>query len=179
MTKSARRLLVAYLALVVAGLGYLNWWQANTHIDISPLITEPAGDTLKTDAGAIGAPQAIVPTLAQLTETVARPVFRSDRRPLILEPSEEQALPVASEPDPSLVSPESLRLVGVMRSGTSARRALIRVAGTAAATWVETGAEVSGWTVEKIETDRVFFARNGDKAELKLFAPKPAEAPPK
>ena len=174
---TARRLLVAYLTVVVAGLGYLNWWQANTQIDISPIVTESAGDAAKPEAGASGAPQVVVPTLAQLTETVARPVFRSDRRPLVSKNSAEPPPAVAYEPDTSSTSPESLRLIGMMRSGKSARRALIRVAVTSAATWVEAGGEVSGWTIEKIEADRVFIARNGDKAELKLFAPKPTEAP--
>jgi hypothetical protein len=176
MTRSTRGLTVPYLALVVAGLCYLNWWQANTIIDIAPIAPEAANDAVPDSTQPVAPANDALKSLADFSETVSRPLFRSDRRPPVAKPAEMPA-PTVQEPPPALSPADSLRLVGMMRSGTSARRALIRVAGLPTATWVETGGEVGGWTVGKIEADRVLIERNGDKAELKLFAPKPVEAP--
>ena len=176
MTRSTRGLMVPYLALVVAGLCYLNWWQANTIIDIAPIVPESAGDALPEATQPVALANGGLNSLADFSETVTRPLFRSDRRQPAAKPAGKPA-PTVQEPPPVLSSADTLRLIGMMRSGTQARRALIRVAGLPNATWVETGGEIGGWTVGKIEADRVFIERNGDKAELKLFAAKPVDAP--
>jgi hypothetical protein len=176
MTQSSRSLLVPYLALVVAGLCVLNWWQATVPIDISPLVVEPFGDSGEMTTKPTNAANNKVPALSELAETLKRPIFRSDRRPPVAKPAEEK--PAASQELPvPAASADTLRLVGMMRSGTAARRALIRVAGLPNAEWVEVGGQVGGWTVGTIEKDRVIVQRNGDKAELKLFTPKPAANP--
>ncbi len=172
MKRSARRLVVPYLAAVVAGLTYLNWWQASTPVDTSP-ITPAASEANETVVNADAATGNGVPPLTELTETLRRPLFRSDRRPPAAKPADLNT-PTAVEPTLETAA-DQLRLVGMMRSGSSARRALIRVTGLPTAAWVEVGGDVGGWTVGKIETDRVFIERNGDKAELKLFAPKPPQ----
>ena len=172
MKSAAHRTQLPYLAIVVAGLAYLNWWQASTPIDVSPLHSEPpaeiaavANEPSEPDAG-------VVHALADFTETVNRPLFRADRRP--------PAAPAAAQPGPAVqetaasTPADTMRVVGMMRSGTSARRALIRIAGLPGATWVETGGEIGGWTVDAIEADRVAIERNGERAELKLFGAKPA-----
>ena len=176
MTQSARRLAGPYLAVVVAGLCALNWWQANTPIDVSPIMPELVGEAAPTGAKPV-APDAGLNSLSDFSETVTRPVFRSDRH----QPAAKSTVPAATvnqEPAVPFANADTLRLVGMMRSGSSAQRALIRVAGMPNAAWVEVGGEVGGWTVGKIETDRVLIERNGDKAELRLFAPKPAAAAP-
>lgn len=175
MTRSERGLAVPYLALVVAGLCYLNWWQATTIIGIAPIVVEPTGDAAPISAQPVAPASDALKSLADFSETVTRPLFRSDRRPPVSKPSETPASTV-QEPPPVLSSADTLRLIGMMRSGTQARRALIRVAGLPNATWVETGGEIGGWTVGRIEADRVLIERNGDKAELKLFASKPVDA---
>ncbi len=177
MTTSSRGLIVPYLAVVVAGLCYLNWWQANAPIDISPVVPAPGEDTGQQAHTASGTIARTDPALQELSETLARPIFRSDRRPAAAKPVETSA-PAAQEQPPPQSSVDTLRLVGMMRSGTSAQRALIRVAGLPNAEWVEVGGQIGGWTVGKIEPDRVLVKRNGDTAELKLFAPKPAGATP-
>ena len=176
MTRSKRGLTVPYLALVVAGLCYLNWWQANSIIDIAPIVPEPAHDAGPDLAQPLAPAKDALKSLADFSQTVSRPLFRSDRRPPVAKPT-EQPPPTIQEQPAAPSSADTLRLIGMMRSGTSARRALIRVAGLPTATWVETGGEIGGWTVGKIEADRVMIQRNGDKAELKLFTPKPVEAP--
>ena len=178
MSSPSRRLIVPYLALVVAGLCYLNWWQATAPIDVSPVLPEknatPQPDRVKNP----GTPPQSERSLAELSETVQRPLFRSDRRPP--QPARPETKPAAeSAPTATPVSSaDTLRFIGLMRSGTSAQRALIRVAGLPTAEWVEVGGEVGGWTVGKIEPDRVLVKRNGDTAELKLFTLKPASSTP-
>lgn len=173
MTTSTRGLLIPYLAVVVAGLCYLNWWQANKDIAISPI--GPGSIDVASDTGnkPAAVPTRRVPALSDLSETITRPVFRSDRRLLIAKPI-KVAAPSAQEPPQPQASVDTLRLVGMMRTGTSQRRALIRVAGVANAEWVEVGATIAGWTIAKIEKDGVEVNRNGEAGELKLFAPRAA-----
>jgi hypothetical protein len=175
MTSSSKGLIVPYLAVVVAGLCYLNWWQLNAPIDVSPIAPVEIEGAGSADGKPPSAAANKEPTLMELSETITRPVFRSDRKPFAAKPVEANA-PVTQEQPPPQASVDTLRLVGMMRTGTSAKRALIRVAGLPNAEWVEVGGEVGGWTVGKIETDRVLVKRNGDTAELKLFGPKPTDA---
>lgn len=172
MKRLARNLFVPYLALAIAGLGYLNWWLATSSVDISPIAPAgPSGSTAPSAQGLRLISEAHVQPLSELRETVMRPVFRPDRRPPGVMQAASEA-PAAPEMAPNQSPADNLKLVGMMRSGTSAQRALIRVAGLPDAAWVEVGAEIGGWTVGRIETDRVLIERNGDKAELKLFTPR-------
>ena len=177
MTKSSRRYLVPYLAVVAAGLAALNWGQATTPIDVTAIAPEPAAESAKPALEPATPAANSLRSLAELSETVMRPLFRSDRRPPAAKPAAETAPAQPPQATPQ-ASADTLRLVGMMRSGAQARRALIRVAGLPAALWVEKGGEISGWKVGSIEDDRVLIERNGDRAELKLFAPKPVDPPP-
>ena len=175
MSGATRGVLVPYLALVALGLGALNYWQANAPIDTSPVAVDSSGGPSPPKPVPAVEPPAELRSLNDLAETLARPLFRKDRRPPPSTP-QKTTLP-APEPAAPLASADSLRLIGMMRSGTAAGRALIRVAGNPQALWVDTGGEVGGWKIGRIEADRVLIERNGDKAELKLFAPKAIESP--
>lgn len=171
MTRSRQNVLIPYLAVVVAGLVGLNWWLATAPIDTSPIVPEPLTEVAAT--AEVPATSHIMPSLPTLSETLSRPLFRSDRRP-----PTAKVTPVNTTADAGAApapSADALRLVGMMRSGTSARRALIRVTGTPNAAWVEQGSEIGGWVIATINEDTVSLERNGDKAVLKLFQYKPAE----
>ncbi len=175
MSSSSRGLLVPYLSLVAAGLGFLNWWQANTPIDTTPIVPIENADTAPIAELSPARVQTDLRSLSELSETTRRPLFRSDRKPPASSTIEKSAPAPEAAVAAAPASADTLRLIGMMRSGNAAGRALIRVAGLPNAAWVEVGGEVGGWTVGKIEADRVLIERNGDRAELKLFAPNPAE----
>ena len=166
--------LIPYLAVVAAGLAGLNWWLATAPIDTSPIVPEPLAEVAATaDVPAVPNP---LPSLSALSETLSRPLFRSDRRPPTAKVSPAITASETAEVAPA-PSADALRLVGMMRSGTSAQRALIRVAGSPNASWVEKGGEIGGWVIATINEDTVSVERKGVKADLKLFQPKPAEPP--
>lgn len=179
MSQGSKSYFKIYMAALVAGLCYVNWWRASTPIDISPVVQNggAAADPDNSQQPAIVTKP--TPSLAKFSETLKRPLFRSDRRPPAEKPNERPAVE-ETQPVEAATSPDGLRFIGVMRSGASTQRALIRVGGAPLATWVEPGGGIGGWTLKSIETTRVVLQRNGESAELPLYvpnAPAPAAKP--
>lgn len=177
MSPSSKRFVTIYLATLVAGLGYLNWWRAATPIDISPIASSPASNPGQPNADPSADGVSPPLALADLTETIKRPLFRADRRPPAAAPKDKPEL-LEAAPAIEASTADGLRFIGTMRTGAATERALIRIAGNPAATWVEQGSGIGGWTVKAIEANRVILQRNGDTAELKLYVPGPTTAAP-
>ena len=163
------------LAGLVAALGLLNWKLAGMPVDISPLAVEAtADDPAKPAAGETPA-DAPRRSLAELSETVSRPLVHPTRRPVVVRPA-APAEPDAARapeppPEPAATPPSRLSLVGVMGTGGKRRRALIRPEGQPYGTWVDAGGEIDGWRLSAIEDNRVLIEKAGGKEELRLHAP--------
>ena len=96
---------------------------------------------------------------------VERPLFSTSRRP----PSEEPSL----EPSPSL----DFSLSGIVIS-TGQPSALVKLNVDAGPVRVREGEEVSGWMVERIESDRIVVRHGSMETELLLDFTAPAPPPP-
>ena len=96
---------------------------------------------------------------------VERPLFSTSRRP----PSEEPSL----EPSPSL----DFSLSGIVIS-TGQPSALVKLNVDAGPVRVREGEEVSGWMVERIESDRILVRHGSMETELLLDFTAPAPPPP-
>jgi hypothetical protein len=180
MASSSQRLATLFMALLVAGLVALNWQLAQAPIDVTAIA--PPLDT-GSEPASVTPPDSTLPRLqsvSELPETLARPLFQPDRRPLeakaksIAEPQPEPAPSIQAAPEPPPPSADGFRLVGMMRMGEKDKRVLIRSPSSAQAKWLAAGAEIDGWRVDLIGKDRVLLTKDRGEAELLLHAA-PAE----
>ena len=180
MKRKGRSLLVFLLFAGAGWLAVLDWRLWNAPVDTSPLkpdaMVETSSASTPHTPNTVAGPRA----LAELTETLARPLFNATRRPkppaekpAATPPSQpEAAAGVTEAPATAVEKPAGLRLVGMMRTVGQARRALIRSGENARAVWVELGDEVGGWRVDRIESDKVVVEKGTSRAELQLYAPR-------
>jgi hypothetical protein len=161
--------------VALAGLGYANWHALAEPVDTSPVVVEA------TIANAAGDEHAtlIEPkqlALADLAETLTRPLFYAGRRPIskINNSLAVAAAPVQiSEPaKPDVFSPPiaNLRLIGILSDDQSSQQVLIQSETGSPATWQRVGAEVDGWRVKEIAAEHVVVEASGKRAVLKLHA---------
>jgi hypothetical protein len=161
---------IVLLAGAIGMLLALNWFLFRNPVDISPI------DQAKGTTNAPVAPNLKLATpldnksAAQFAEAVNRPLFNPDRRPV------KREVTAADSVDPQ---PSELQLVGVMKSGRSGARALIRASGTQAGKWIAEGEQFNGWTLRNIGERSVVVEAGGRSHQLTLGAPRrqPEEAP--
>ena len=165
-----------FLTAALATLGYANWMAATSAIETAPIAV--AANASDPDVARLDDRPATAPALAQLNETLARPLFSATRRPKILE-QVSAADPVIAPPPAkteTVQPPAKLRLLGTMRIGTAAQRALIEREGQAEsstrARWVAVGGDVDGWRVTAIGRDSVEVETAGERTTLKLYPAK-------
>jgi hypothetical protein len=160
---------------VLAGLGYTNWLAFTEPIDTAPL--------MRTAALAATAGNAVSPViepkqvaLADLGETLTRPLFYASRRPLsklenkpVVTAASVQAIdPVKSEVTP--VPNANLRLLGILRNDESTQSVLIQSGNGSPAKWHAVGSEIDGWRVTGISADHAVVEASGTKAVLQLHS---------
>ena len=111
-------------------------------------------------------------SLDRLRDTVRRPLFEKQRRPVVPPPPRAAAAPPPPPVAPKrAVDPNALTLLGVLTSdgqGTGAI-ALMRRNLTGQNVRLQEGDTVDGWTVERIETARVLIKQGDTKIALELF----------
>lgn len=165
------------LLAAVSALAALNWHLLTTPLDVRPIEAAPASSPM---TGAALEPTGPTKPPQVYRETLARPLFRPDRRPFVAAPPPppEQETPVAVEaasvPPAPLTPPEGLKLVGVMRDGSGGGRALMRTAQSPSASWLEIGDEIEGWRVAKIGQSNVTLELEDAKVSLDLYPSAPA-----
>ena len=152
-----------HLAGAIGMLLALNWFLFQTPVDISPI------DPAKVGTNAPVAPNLKLATpldykpAAQFAETINRPLFNPGRRPVQRE---------VAAADSVEAQPSELQLVGVVKSGGSGARALIRASGTQAGKWIAEGEQFNGWTLRAIGERSVVVEAGGRSHELALGAPR-------
>ena len=171
--------LVIALLVVVGALGYLNWRLMWFAPDATPIVPRAASDASTASAGGVlDLDQGPAPrNAAEFPQTVRRPLFFANRRPVDPAPGKVAA---ASVPEPRAAPPASLdqfQLVGIMRTGKARAQALIRTAGEAQGVWLGVGDNIRGWQLKEIGDDKAVFEANGQRAQIKLYAAGDARAP--
>jgi len=160
-TTNGEKLTVMGLGALVAALAYLNWAFLETGVDVSPFAA-PSAPAQSRTARTIDLSTPIGQSRVEsFAETVNRPLFNRDRRPVVRRTA-------AAEPAPDSTD---LRLVGVLRRNGEPSRALIRFANEPAGKWIAEGEEVNGWTLRNVSERSVVVETAGRTHELQLNLP--------
>ncbi|WP_045835009.1 hypothetical protein [Hyphomicrobium sp. 99] len=156
---------MAALVVTNAAFAYFAWDQWSKPIDISAdLDGVEGGDKAVSEGGetTIAPP----PRAGNLSQTTARPIFNSSRRPIepkkitVAEPAPQSMVPA--------VSPDQLLLVGILHTGVGDDRALIRESSGAAGSWVFIGDSIEGWRVRAIRSEMAVIENEGKQYELRI-----------
>lgn len=161
---SARPLMLTALLGALAILGLVNWHLYSTQVDISPLApgARPSEGKEAKDVD-LATPLDDKPLIV-FEETVQRPLFNADRKPIERNKGVTEA--------PAAVALETgMQLVGIVKSADTPGRALIRFAGEPMGKWVPEGETVNGWHLAAVKASSVVLEGNGHTQELKLPLP--------
>lgn len=170
--------LTVLLLVLVAGLGALVLIQGRLGlVQDSPIqpLAPPELPALPPGPQAVDAETA---DLARLTETVERPLFTTDRRPV--PEATVEATPEAPVVAATQQSPPSLELSAIVIE-EGRRMALFRGAGASGSSLrAEEGEEVEGWTLSAVRSDGVTLEQNGRTIDIALrtFKPPPSRPAP-
>jgi hypothetical protein len=164
-------------ATAVVALGYGNWLILNETIDTSGIAPLTPGVSLAAVEARTDKTKAVA--LADLTETLARPLFSPTRRPVVRQEQDEQKTaaiaPVADVAPPAPSEPKpTVRLIGMLHGVGKAQRALLQSEGGSSTNWVSVGSEFAGWRLTSIENDTVTVEASGARSVLTLH---PASSP--
>jgi hypothetical protein len=166
-----RRLAITALLCAVAGFALVDWRIFSFEVDTTPI--QPAGVGVA-ESGETSEAQDTTTSSAALdgsrfAETLARPLFEPSRRPRSAEPAGTVVEGRAAEAEHAAPAPDGLRLVGLGTSKEHGQRALIRAAGNEQGRWIKPGEEIGGWSLKRIEGQRVVIENGGRTAELLLY----------
>jgi hypothetical protein len=158
--ENSRRALVA-VGAAVAVLAFWNWHLAFAPVDISPLAHETKrSERPRPQEPALATPMDKKPLLA-FRETVNRPLFVPDRKPV----RRDQAQAKAAD------TPANMRLVGVVKVGDAPGRALIRMASDPRGKWIAEGEQFDGWKLRQVTARSAIVEFAGRSHELTLPSP--------
>ena len=160
----------------IAALGALNWQILTAPIDIRPIALDRAAPSNLVNGGAIAGTTRRSREHGNYTETLARPMFRADRKPFVAAPEAPPVVeetvevpPAAPSIAPGIEPPQGLKLLGVMRDGDGQDRALVKSAVTPAASWLRIGDEIDGWRLAAIASSAVTLSADASSIQLELY----------
>src|SRR5262245_17297728 len=147
------RTLQTVLGAAVATLLLVYWYVIQGGVDISPMApVAPGTGNVHGQHGE--APEPTTPLdkerVALFQDTVNRPLFTPDRKPVQRDRSQPGAPAAAAD----------IRLVGVMKLDRQPARALIRVGGEASGKWVAEGEQFGGWKLRQVLERSVIVEAN-------------------
>ena len=109
---------------------------------------------------------------ADLTETLARPLFQSTRRPYVAVEVTEEAPAAIAPPAPKSIPPpkfpDGLKLVGIVELADAKPAALLRSESAPEGLKVSTGDELQGWRVSAIGRDTVTLTAGESRRVMSL-----------
>lgn len=176
IARRRRSLLPVFLAgLIVVAAAGLFWHALGRPIETSPIAAEhPLNAGFRPNALSSASvelfPHARVK--ADLTETLARPLFRKTRRPYVAPEKPVKAVAKTApakpklEPPPEL--PEGLKLVGIVELSGAKPAALMRIDGAPEGLKVTAGDVVRGWRITEIMGDSVTMIAGKSRRVLSL-----------
>ncbi len=159
----------AGLAGVCVVLAALVMHVATMTVDTGPLAPPPEEPGLPNADPDAGLASILADSGRTYPETLARPLFRPDRRPPAEPGLKSEKVPEAASSAPAEPLPAALELVGVMTGGGWRSRALIRSGDAPAGTWVEVGSRFGAWRVTRIDAASVTLEARGRTQNLPLF----------
>jgi hypothetical protein len=148
--------LAAACAVLALLIGYL----LASAVDTSPVLpgAPTTGAGQQTDAG-LTTPLDAKP-ISEFRETVRRPLFNSNRKPV------ERKKTATTEVEAG--SALEMRLVGIVRSGSAPGRALIRLANETNGKWITEGDVFNGWKLRSVKDRSVIVEAQGRSHEITL-----------
>ncbi len=140
----------------------------------------PSADHLRSardqavDTAAAGPVRLSLPPLADLSETIERPLFTESRRPSEEEPSDAPVMPT-----PVVTGPAAVFSISAIVITDKERAVLLTHPQSGELTRVREGETIAGWRLERVESDRAVFSKDGDSKEIDLrtFGPPPPTRP--
>lgn len=140
----------------------------------------PSADSLKVPpqevkATTVAGPVRVeLPPLGALDETVERPLFMESRRPPEVEPEEA---PISPAPVP--MGPRGNFVLSAIVITDDERAVLIANPQSGEPIRLAEGESIAGWRLDKVETERAVFSKDGEIREvaLRTFEPPPASRP--
>ncbi len=131
--------------------------------------SDPPVVHLKPKAQRAAAAMAVTtPSQEAFAEIEMRPMFLPSRKPVA----------TAAEASAAALTPPDIALVGVIVSGQDSL-AMLRTPSAPLASAYRVGADISGWKLSEITTERVVLTAGGQRSEIRLDANKPPPAPPR
>jgi len=166
------KLLVAAITLLLVTLLFLQWRDWPPSLPERPERLSPA-ELATGDARPKGTLEPMAP-LEEYASIIERPLFLPERRPPPEESDEPEEAPAEEPTDLDGVDLNAVMITSGLISGcvrAPASQDLVRL---------RIGDEFEGWTVSRIEPDRLVLERQGEIDELILrdFANAPARSPP-
>jgi hypothetical protein len=159
---------VPVLAVAVTLAALANWYAFTAGIAVSP--APPAGTTSEVVLDLPAPPRAeaaAAPTV--FAETLARPLFRSSRRPAEAKAATSETAEAGDGQAIAADLPGGLQLAGIVQEGGKPGRALIRSPESPTGSWVEIGHELEGWRLSEIGAQSIVFEAGGVRHTLPLF----------
>ncbi len=159
-------------AALLTALGFANWQATVIPIETAAIAAPngAAAPTLESLENP-SKPGENKVAIADLAQTLARPLFNANRRPRTPEAAIAKA-PEPPAPPQATPPPAQLHLIGMMRNGSSKARALIRVENAPTATWIDVGSEIAGWRLSEVNADHVVIEGSGQRVQLVLYPDK-------
>jgi hypothetical protein len=162
MAGSARTLGLMLLLganLLLAALAYSRYEQGTPATTESPVSAAVA----TRDKAFAPLPKPASPVLAQFTETLERPLFSADRRPMqAVEIAPPTAKPIAQH------SAAQLTLLGVILTPDRSE-ALLRWNGSSEPQRLALNESINGWTLDEIGADYVVLLRGDERSKASLL----------
>ena len=155
--------LSAVLLVLVTGLGALAAWQWRAAVQPAPDVATVVHDAPLVQPSA--PTPFIVLSLAELSQTVERPLFNSKRRPPEVEVVAKAPSKAAEKV--AALTPLAIELSAVILEADR-QFALFRKAAQASLLRAEVGQSVDGWVVSEIRGDGVSLERGSEKQTLVL-----------
>ena len=159
--RDTNTLLVALIGSVVGVLVLLCAYLLQAGVDISQIEPESQKLEVRKDGTSDLTTALDKKGIAQFRETVSRPLFNPDRRPV--QRDRAQAVDTAA-------AAGDMRLVGVVKLDRQPPRALIRLTGEASGKWIAEGEQVGGWKLRQVNERSVIVESGGRQHELTLQA---------
>lgn len=165
----AKSKLPLLLALVAVLVGILVWDRLSSASPEND-VAKPAATARERSADAVASSSRTAPlaslSLNDLHDTVDRPLFEKGRRPV--KPPVVQPVKAPPPPPPRGPDPNALELVGIL-AGEDQTIVLLKRRQSGQQVRVQQGDTVDGWTIDRIEPQRVILKHGATEVALQLF----------